>query len=155
MLSRGISALSLLKHVPYLEGKDRETVDSPGRRFSVDGCIRQNLHILIELAEIGVDILYHISTVLVRLINATLEHKSILRVDIWVANDVLKMPLNSVYPALVVEGSLYGASLERILDRGLDIVFNMVVGNSLSENVVGFLCKHKMIFLLKGFLQSY
>ena len=53
-----------------------------------------------------------------------------------VAYDVLEMPLYSVYPALQIESVLYLVALVWVVDRSLNVVLNVIVGDGLVENVV-------------------
>ena len=141
MLFRSLRALHLLLHVIDLEGKDTETVNCPCRTFSIDACIIQHLYILVNLAEVRVYLLYEISTVLVALIDSALQYERLCRVDLRVADDILEMPLNGVNPALEVETVLDGTFLEWIIDRSINVVFDVIIGYRLIKNLVSVFCK--------------
>ena len=141
VLFRSLRALHLLLHVIDLEGKDAETVNCPCRTFGIDACIIQHLYILVNLAEVRINLLYEISTVLVALIDSALQDERLCRVDLRVADDILEMPLNGVNPALEVETVLDGTFLEWIIDRSINVVFDVIIGYRLIKNLVSVFCK--------------
>ncbi|CUP26517.1 Uncharacterised protein [Segatella copri] len=72
MLSRSFRAFHLLLHVINLEGKNTQAVNSPCRTLSVDACIIQNLHVFVCFAEVSIDLLNEVSSVLVALVDSAL-----------------------------------------------------------------------------------
>ena len=118
MLGCGLRAIDLLLHVVNLEGENTQTVNSPCRTFGIDASIRQNFHLRILLTEVGVDLLYEVGTVLVALVDATFQGESFH----WV--------------------------VKRIIDRCINVISHMIVIDRLIENLVGFLCKCHITFII-------
>ena len=148
MLGCGLRAIDLLLHVVNLEGENTQTVNSPCRTFGIDASIRQNFHLRILLTEVGVDLLYEVGTVLVALVDATFQGESFHWVDLWITYDVLEMPLNGVDPTFQLETVLDCTFVKRIIDRCINVISHMIVIDRLIENLVGFLCKCHITFII-------
>ena len=59
----------------------------------------------------------------------------------WVADEVLEMPLHGVNPALQVETVLYGVVIVGIADGRVNVVFDIIVLNGLVKDLITLLCK--------------
>lgn len=53
-----------------------------------------------------------------------------------IANQILKMPLYGIDPALQIEAVLYRVALVGVMDRRIDIVGDVIITNGLIENLV-------------------
>ena len=58
-----------------------------------------------------------------------------------VSDDVLEMPLDSVYPALEIESVFNGVSVVRIVDRCVYIILDVIVPDCLVEDFVAMFCE--------------
>jgi hypothetical protein len=115
------------------EREDRVTVDSPCRALGVDFCIGSGNNFLVYIKEVTVYKFHKVGAVLIGLVDATLQCKSLSGVNFGVTDNILEMPLYSVYPAFEVKIILYAFYRIGILYRGIYIVSLMVIENSLVE----------------------
>ena len=72
---------------------------------------------------------------------AAFQHHRIDRVDVGIANDILKMPLHRVYPGFEIQVVLNGSGLVRVADRGVHVVSDVISIDSFVENVLAEGCK--------------
>src|SRR3712207_510884 len=113
--------------------------------LGVDAGIGQNLHVAVLLSEVAVYLFNQVRAVLIAAVYAPLQAQSFHRVDMRIADDVLKMPLHRVYPTLQIQAVLNRVALIRIIDRGFNVVFHMVIGNRLVKDFVASFCKSHCI----------
>ncbi len=112
VLSRSFRAFHLLLHVINLEGKDTQAVNSPCRTLSVDACIILNLHVFVCFAEVRIDLLHEVCSVLVALVDSALQDECFCRVNLRITDDILEMPLYGVNPALQIKTVLDATFLD-------------------------------------------
>ena len=136
VLGTGIGALCLLPHVVNLQGEDAQAIKGPSRALGIERGLGEHLHIAIELTEVGVDLLHQVRAVLIAAVDATLEAHAIDGADMGIANQILKMPLYGIDPALQIEAVLYRVALVGVMDRRIDIVGDVIITNGLIENLV-------------------
>ena len=136
MLLGCVIAQRLLLHVVDLQRQDAESVDSPCRTLGIEPCIGLDDDVAVFLAEIGINLLYEVSAVLVGTVDAPFQLQGVYRIDVWIADDILEMPLNSVYPAFQIEPVLNGIAFVGVVDRRFDIIFDVIIDNSLIENLI-------------------
>ena len=146
MVGIGIGTLSLFAHVVNLQGQDTQTVNRPGRALRVDGSIRPHMHIRVFLTEVRVYLLHQVCTVLVAAVYAPLELQGLQGVNVRVAYDVLKMPLHRIYPALQVQAVLDRVSVVRVVNRGINIVLDVIIADSLVEYTITLFSKRSHVF---------
>ena len=145
MLSRSLRTVYLLLHVINLEGENAQAVNSPCRTLGIDARIRLHLYVLISLTEVRVNLLHEVSTVLIALVDTALQDERFSRINLRIADDILEMPLYGINPALEVETVLDGTFGKRIIDRSINIVFDVIIGYRLIKNPVSVFCKCHMV----------
>ena len=141
MVSAGVGALSLFLHVIDLQIEDAEAVYGPGRALCIDGGVGLGLYLVIFGEEIAVNAFHKIRAVLITFVDSPFQHHRIDRVDVGVANDILKMPLYRVYPGFEIQVVLNGSGLVRVADWGVHVVSDVISIDSLVENVLAEGCK--------------
>ena len=150
MFSRSVGALHLLLHVVNLQSQDAETVDGPGWTFGVDGSIVLTLHAVELGVEVTVNLLYQVGTVLIALVDATLERQCIHGIDVLIADDVLQMPLHGVNPAFLVQIVFDGTALIGVLDGCIYVVRLVIIIDYRAEDRVGKFCKFHNSFIFSA-----
>ena len=141
MLFAGIGALRLLAHVIDLKGEDAQSVYCPSWALRVDGRLELRLYIMKACVEIAVDGLHEVGALLIAAVYAPFESEGGNRVNLWIADEVLQMPLNRVYPILQIEVVLDAALGIGVLDGSIDVVSDMEVANGLLKYRPGFFCE--------------
>ena len=124
-----------------LQGEDAQTIHSPGRTLRIQTGVGQYLYLIIYMAEVGIDFLYQIRTILIALVNATLQGKSFDGIDMWITNNILIMPLHSINPTLEIKIVLDAILGIRILNGGIDVISEMIVIDGPFENLISLFCK--------------
>ena len=99
------------------------------------------LDVAVLLAEVRVDLLHKVGAVLVAAVDAALQCQSLNGVDVWVADDVLKMPLHGVNPAFQVQTVVDFIAIIGVVDRRVNVVDDVVVFDGLVKNNVAMSCK--------------
>ena len=137
-----IVTLDLGTHMVYFECEDRQTVDSPRGGLGVASgvCCGTDIFVLIE--QLRVDILHHIATHLIRVVDTAFEVQSVNGIDVGVADNILEVPLYGIDPIFVVEQEFERALLIGVLDRGVYVVVAVVVVDCATENFVGLFSQH-------------
>lgn len=135
------SAFHLLLHVVNLQRKYRQSVHSPCGTLCVEVRVRQRSDLAVLRSEVGVYLFYQIRTVLIAAVYAPFQRKSLCRVYMRVAYNVLKVPLYGVNPAFHVQAVVYVSPIIRILNGSVHIVGHVVISYRLAENVVALFCE--------------
>ena len=158
MLCWGILSIHLLLHMIDLQRQDTQTIDSPRRTLRIQLGISLRLHVTVSLTEIGIDFLHQICTVLIASVDSPFQGQRLNGIDMWVADDILIMPLNGVDPTFQIQVELDAVPLIRIMNGGVYIICQMIVLNHLIEDFISVLCKwhcQKMICLICKATESF
>ncbi len=129
-------------HVVDLERQDREAVDGPGGGLGVDAGVGLRGHLAVFLQHIGVDVLHHVGTDLIRLVDPAFEGQRRNGIDLRIADDILQVPLHGVDPALLVEQEVDAAVRIGVVHGVVHIVETVIVVDHLTENPVRIFGKH-------------
>jgi hypothetical protein len=121
--------------------KDAQPVDCPCGTLGIESGIGLDDNIAVFWSEELIYLLHKVGAVLVRAVDATFQLQSLYGIDMRIADDILKVPLYGVNPALQIESVLNGITFVGIINGRFDIIFNVIVGNGLIENLVTLFCE--------------
>ena len=141
-----VRTLRLARHVVNLQGEDRQAVDGPRRGLGVEPGAFGGRYVLVFVQQVGVHVLHHVRTVLIRFVDAALDEKRLRGVDGRVADNVLQVPLHRVDPVLVVEQMVDRARRVGIVDGMVHIVPAVILLDGPVENTIRVFGKHSLRF---------
>ena len=118
--------MCLLLHVINLQHQDGEAIDSPCRTLCVDGCIRGNLYILVFFQKETVDQLHQIGTILVGLVDASLDGQCLDRINLRIPDNVFQMPLHGIDPVFQKEVELDTLDRIGIMHGGIYMIRHVI-----------------------------
>ena len=125
-----------------LERQNRQPVDGPRRGLGIEPRTGQWFYLPVFVEQVRIDVLHHVRTLLIGLVDAPFDGQRGHGVDLRIADDILKMPLHGVDPVLVIEQVIDRSRLIGILDGTVHIVPAVILFDNPVENAVCVFGKH-------------